>query len=233
MGSDQAGVGGNPFGETANSRYFEGYGRHEKEGTIADGVRNLGFEFRNDLLTDPKSFAKIRSTLNSLIKNLIKKGNPKYLLERPINLDPKPIDSEFENAVLLNWGNHVDEVRHQTRICFSVENCTLNLEEEMMNQIPTEVQILIKKGLLGNPEVQKLAMKLAKEFNTVLLSTKYAMVICDVTRPNTSDSIIPNKIEFFENGILKSQSLTFNCNLSEKEEAKRIKKYYIGYFKAF
>lgn len=103
----------------------------------------------------------------------------------------------------------------------------------MMDKIPLEVQILMKKGLLGNPEVQKLAIKLAKEFDTVLLSTKYARVICDVTRPNTSESIIPSKIEFFETGILKSQDLPFNLNLSEKEEANRIKKYYLGYFKAF
>ena len=233
MGSDQAGVGGNPFGETPASRYFEGYGRHGKDGTIADGVRNLGFEFRNDLLTDPKSFAKIRSTMNSLITNLLKNGNPTYPIERPFNTDPKPISLEYDNAVILNWGKHADEVRHQTRVCFSVENCTLNLVEEMMDKIPLEVQTLMKKGLLGNPDVQKLAIKLAKEFDTVLLSTKYARVICDVTRPNTSDSIIPSKVEFFENGILKSQDLSFNTNLSEKEEAKRIKKYYLGYFKAF
>lgn len=58
-------------------------------------------------------------------------------------------------------------------------------------------------------------------------------MICDVTRPNTSSSIIPEKLEYFENGVLRSQALTFNSNLSEKEEASRIKKYYLGYFSAF
>ena len=139
MGSDQAGVGGNPFGETPNSRYFEGYGRLGKEGTIADGIRNLGFEFRNDLLTDPKSFAKIRSLLVSLTNNLLKNGNPTYPIERPVNFEPKPVDLEYDNAVVLNWGNHKDEERNQTRVCFSVENCTLNLVDSVMDQMPTEV----------------------------------------------------------------------------------------------
>lgn len=184
-GTDQAGVGGNPFGETPSSRYFEGYGRAGKDGTIADGIRNIGFEFRNDLLSDPKVFAKIRETFNSLLAKLVKEGNPKYPIERHFNVDKT--EFQFDNAVLLNWGNHINEERHQTRICFSVENCTLNLTNEMMTKIPLEVSVLMKKGMVGNPEVQKLAIKLAKEFNTVLLSTKYSRVICDVTRPNTSD----------------------------------------------
>jgi len=76
-------------------------------------------------------------------------------------------------------------------------------------------------------------MKIAKEFNTVLLSTKYSKAICDVTKPPTSQHILPKKIEFFEHGKLGYQDISFNKNLTAREEEKRIKKYYFGYYSAF
>jgi len=82
--------------------------------------------------------------------------------------------------------------------------------------MPKELEILMKKRQLGSPNLQNLAMKLAKEFNTVLLSTKYARAICDVTKPPTSQYILPKKIEFFENGRLGYQDIMFNRKLSKK-----------------
>lgn len=74
---------------------------------------------------------------------------------------------------------------------------------------------------------------LAKEFDTILLSTKYSKAICDVTRPPTSQHIIPEQIEFFENGKLTQEKLKFNCNITEKIKEARIKRYYFGFIKGF
>lgn len=65
------------------------------------------------------------------------------------------------------------------------------------------------------------------------MSTKYAKAICDVTRPPTSEHIIPKKIEFFENGKLAYQDISHNRNLKEKEEQKRVHKYYLGFYNGF
>ena len=237
-GPNQAGTGGNPQGETAFSTFFKGYGKLGKEGTICDGVRNLEFEFRNDLLTDKKHHANLRKVFVKLVEKLYKYGNPEFNpVERPICANPEPIQVEYQNAVIMNWGNHKREVQGQTRVCFSVENCSVNPTDEMVDDkksgIPAEFDMLMKKGLLGSPQVQRLAISLAQEFNTILLSTKYARIICDVTKPVTSKNIIPEKIEFFENGKLTYQTISFNNKLSEKDEDSRIQNYYLGYYNGF
>lgn len=103
----------------------------------------------------------------------------------------------------------------------------------MMGKIPRELEVLVKKRQLGNPNVQNLAMKLAKEFDTILLSTKYSKAICDVTKPPTSQHILPRKIEFFENGKLSYQDISFNKKLNARQEDTRIQKYYLGFYNGF
>jgi hypothetical protein len=150
-----------------------------------------------------------------------------------VNKNPNPQQVEFDNAVVMNWGGHKNENKLDTRICFSIENCSVNPIEEMLSDMPPELETLLKKGQLGSPSVMKLAMKMAKEFDTVLLSTKYSKAICDVTKPPTSQHILPKKIEFFEGGRLSYQDITFNRRISSKEEDKRIKEYYLGFYNGF
>lgn len=78
-----------------------------------------------------------------------------------------------------------------------------------------------------------MGMKLAKEFDTILLSSKYCKAICDVTKPPTSQHIIPRKIEFFDNGKLGYQDLTLNKRLKSKDLDRRIQEYYLGFYKGF
>lgn len=65
------------------------------------------------------------------------------------------------------------------------------------------------------------------------MSSKYARIICDVTKIITSKHVLPEKIEFFENGKINHQTISFNTKLSEKEEDARIQKYYLGYYNGF
>jgi hypothetical protein len=88
-----------------------------------------------------------------LIKRLFRKGNPEANIERPYNKNPNPKQEEFSNAVIMNWGGHKNETRGETRVCFSIENCSVNPTEEMLADLPKELEILMKKGQLGNPNV--------------------------------------------------------------------------------
>lgn len=233
-GPNNAGTCGCLQGESAASRFFQGYNKEGKESVISEGIRHIVFEIRNDLLIKDKQFTKIKKLMVKLINNLFKKGVPELKINRPICKDSNPEQIEFDNAVVLNWGKHCKEGKCDTRICFSAENCTVNSIETMTGQnLPKELEILMKKNQLGSPNVQQLAIKMAQEFNTILLSTKYSKAICDVTKPPTSQHVIPEKIQFFENGKLSYQDLPFNKNLSEKEEELRIKKYYIGFYNGF
>jgi len=46
----------------------------------------------------------------------------------------------------MNWGNHKNEKKGETRICFSIENCSVNPIEGMNTGMPRELEILLKKG---------------------------------------------------------------------------------------
>lgn len=232
-GANQAATAGNPQGETAHSRFFAGYNKEGKEGTLGDGIRHILFEIRDDLLVNDAEYTRIRKVIVNLITRLFRNGNPTLTVKRPINKNPNPKQIEFENAVVMNFGGHKNEKRGDTRICFSTENCSVNPTKAMLANMPRELEILMKKGQLGSPNVQKLGMMLAKEFDTILLSTKYSKAICDVTRPPTSQHIIPEQIEFFENGKLTQEKLKFNCNITEKIKEARIKRYYFGFIKGF
>lgn len=105
------------------------------------------------MLVNDAEYTRIRKVIVKLITRLFRKGNPTLTVKRPINKNPNPKQIEFENAVVMNFGGHKNEKRGDTRICFSTENCSVNPTKAMLANMPRELEILMKKGQLGSPNV--------------------------------------------------------------------------------
>jgi predicted N-formylglutamate amidohydrolase len=56
-----------PQGESSHSKYFKGYNKEGKETILGNGVRQVVFEVRNDLITDDKEYQKLRRAFTKLI----------------------------------------------------------------------------------------------------------------------------------------------------------------------